>query len=510
MDKESGIDDSKQEADIKVFVNITHGEIAEDGKLFGTRKEDIACRHRFFHTACVCLSMFAMGWRNGLIGPTFPDLRLIIEEDLSRASWIFTAISLGGLIGTILGGYAYDRLNKLCVFVVVVMGMGLAAAIAPWCSHFAAMLSIHVLHGIFNIALDTAATTDAVVVWKHRAGPYMQAIHSLFSVGAIISPFVADPFLAEKISTSHGFNGTCVEDGYSLHNITLNETENIPLAVGYNNSNCSFDIGSNKDLYGPTRIYIPFLTATFVCLLASSTYFVVYFIYGNVYNKSLVSSNSTRSVNQKSHFLNKKLKVTFTLLLSITLTFYMITERCFIGFLMTFLTTELKWSKTEGSTASSIFWIAFAAGRLSGIAIVKYINISLVLVIFFSILTTGATLFLIGVIVNIKVLVWISIGVVGYGMSIIFASVFSWLSENVRRLTGKMASVLFICLSLGTMGAPVLLGYLMDNLTFMWFIYLVLILVCVVFVIYICILIVYKILERRHRVISKHENIQLK
>jgi len=29
------------------------------------------------------------------MGPTFPDLRLIMDKDLKTASWIFTCLSLG-------------------------------------------------------------------------------------------------------------------------------------------------------------------------------------------------------------------------------------------------------------------------------------------------------------------------------------------------------------------------------------------------------------------------------
>ena len=40
-------------------------------------------------------NLLFQGWRNGMIGPTFPDLRIIIDKDLSTASWLFTAKSLG-------------------------------------------------------------------------------------------------------------------------------------------------------------------------------------------------------------------------------------------------------------------------------------------------------------------------------------------------------------------------------------------------------------------------------
>ncbi|KAL4221145.1 hypothetical protein ACF0H5_019404 [Mactra antiquata] len=196
-----------------------------------------ATRHRFLHTACVCFSMFALGWRNALVGPTFPDLRLIIKEDLSTASWIFTAISLGGLLGSISGGMAYDRFNKTLVFAFIMAGLGTVASIAPWCNHFIAMFIIHVLHGGFASALDTAATADVTVIWRHKAGPFMQAIHGSFSVGAIISPFVCEPFLAKKISP------------LELNKTLKYDVTTLPSHDGYN----AIEIDLDRDDYAKIR-----------------------------------------------------------------------------------------------------------------------------------------------------------------------------------------------------------------------------------------------------------------
>ena len=40
-------------------------------------------------------TLLFQGWLLGLLGPTFPDLRLIVNKDLTTASWIFTTIALG-------------------------------------------------------------------------------------------------------------------------------------------------------------------------------------------------------------------------------------------------------------------------------------------------------------------------------------------------------------------------------------------------------------------------------
>ena len=39
-------------------------------------------------------------------------------------------------------------------------------------------------------------------MWKQGAGPYMQAIHFCFSLGGMISPLMAQPFLASDVCSS--------------------------------------------------------------------------------------------------------------------------------------------------------------------------------------------------------------------------------------------------------------------------------------------------------------------
>ena len=52
----------------------------------------------------VTFFFFLQGWIEALFGPTFPDLRLIINEDLDTASWLLTGTSIGFLVGSIVAG----------------------------------------------------------------------------------------------------------------------------------------------------------------------------------------------------------------------------------------------------------------------------------------------------------------------------------------------------------------------------------------------------------------------
>lgn len=56
-------------------------------------------------------------------------------------------------MGSVCGGFAYDRLNKIGLFVTVMTVMGITAIAVPWCSHIAAMLIVHVGFGCIEQAL---------------------------------------------------------------------------------------------------------------------------------------------------------------------------------------------------------------------------------------------------------------------------------------------------------------------------------------------------------------------
>jgi predicted MFS family arabinose efflux permease len=60
-----------------------------------------------------------------------------------------------GLLGAICGGFAYDRCNKIGVFVVIVIIMGISSAVTPWCYHLAAMLVVHGFHGVYAASFET-------------------------------------------------------------------------------------------------------------------------------------------------------------------------------------------------------------------------------------------------------------------------------------------------------------------------------------------------------------------
>lgn len=51
------------------------------------------------------------------------------------------------LLGCAFGGMAYDRFNKLGLFITVTFGLGGVVAVIPWCANFVVMLIAFIIMG---------------------------------------------------------------------------------------------------------------------------------------------------------------------------------------------------------------------------------------------------------------------------------------------------------------------------------------------------------------------------
>ncbi|XP_060598822.1 sodium-dependent glucose transporter 1C-like [Ruditapes philippinarum] len=367
------------------------------------------------------------------------------------------------------------------------------------------MLVVHGFHGVCAASFETAAIADIALVWKQKAGPYLQAMQFAFSVGAIISPLVAEPFLAKTITFPANFepivsNISTLVPQYLKH--TVKFTDKLAVQEEITGNISVTDIGESL-------IYIPYSVTALLCLLSASFFVATFSFYGSVYENLNDVSACEITSHRNRYFISKRMKYTFTMLLASALLLYVVSQNSFTGFLMSFLVSERKWSKAMGSVASSVFWITFGIGRLSGIVIIKFISMSSMILIFSSTCLSGAVIFLLAVIFDQVILEWMSIGVIGFGMSVLFGLPFLWLSKNVCTLTGKMASIFFIFHCVGTMGVPILVRYLIDKVSQMWFIYSNIFLSFSMFATFVIAIVSFNFMKRVHNR-SEKANIMLK
>ncbi len=129
-----------------------------------------------------------------LIGPSLEVFRNGAHVSKSRIGLLFTAAAVGYLVGSIITG---QLLKRTKVHTVLSAGLLIsAAAIAALSSvHiFWALVFLQALNGFGGALVDV--TGNAAVLWIHKGGPVMNALHLCFGIGATLAPLLVSRSLA--------------------------------------------------------------------------------------------------------------------------------------------------------------------------------------------------------------------------------------------------------------------------------------------------------------------------
>ena len=344
----------------------------------------------------------------------------------------------------------------------------------------------------------------------------MQILHFCYSLGAMISPLLAQPFLATNHCklTERGLNvsvtlsqnntgvpaakisvtETCKEllrsatadlcnsshVSKALHNISLQqsttkskfEKDSVSNFLNIVNTSRNVITKDCDEISSETNvIYIYLITAVIIALIS------IGFIAASFSSKQDADScqhqtkenciSTTESQTSPTHT-----KASVLGLVSLLLLLYCGTEISFVGFLSTFAYLEFNWSERKGAVATSVFWICFGLSRFAGIFFARVIKAIAILYIFPVLLLVSQLCFLLAALVNIEPLVLISVGMIGAARSVIFPSLFTWTTESVTRVTGRISSLFLTSSSVGVILFPLLFGYTMELFSPKWFLYL--------------------------------------
>ncbi len=140
-------------------------------------------------------AFLAMGISMASLGPTLPGLAGQVGATLGTIGVLFSARSLGSLVGSVGGGEIYDRAPGHPVMALMIVLMAGLTALTPYLPLLwlltGAMFLIGAVQGLLNIG------GNALIMWLHgdRVGPYMSALHLCFGVGTFLTPVIIAQFV---------------------------------------------------------------------------------------------------------------------------------------------------------------------------------------------------------------------------------------------------------------------------------------------------------------------------
>jgi len=145
---------------------------------------------KLYQTMGYDVAFIALGLVYVCLGPTLQALKAQTGVNLKRISYIFAAQSLGYLVGTQIGGRLYDAMPGHRVMSVALLTSALLMLFVPLISSLWLLVVVVLALGAFLGAVDVGCNTLLVWVHREKVGPYMNALHFFFGIGAAISPLL--------------------------------------------------------------------------------------------------------------------------------------------------------------------------------------------------------------------------------------------------------------------------------------------------------------------------------
>lgn len=136
------------------------------------------------------VAFVALGLVSASLGPTLHGLAANTGSSLSQISYLFLARSSGYLLGSVLAGRVYDRTPGHPLMVGALAAMTAMVLIVPTLSVLGVLIVVLLVLGMAEGLLDVGGNT--LLVWVHQPdiGPYMNALHFFFGLGAFFSPLI--------------------------------------------------------------------------------------------------------------------------------------------------------------------------------------------------------------------------------------------------------------------------------------------------------------------------------
>lgn len=151
-------------------------------------------------TISYCAAFIALGLVLTSLGPTLPALARQTSVTLGQISYLFVARSLGYLLGSLLGGRLFDRIPGHPIMAAMLLVMALMMALVPFMPWLWLLIVVLIVMGLAEGTIDVGGNTMLVWVHRNKVGPFMNALHFSFGIGAFLAPVV----IAQSRSISGG------------------------------------------------------------------------------------------------------------------------------------------------------------------------------------------------------------------------------------------------------------------------------------------------------------------
>ena len=136
-----------------------------------------------------------LGLGAAVLGPTLPALAAQVGLPVTGISGLFLA-GIGFTVGTALAARLFDRVPGHRLLALAQLWSAAMLVLIPLAPSLPALLIIIACKSVADGLINTGGNT--LLMWTHglRVGPYMNALHFCFGLGAFVAPFIVAQVVA--------------------------------------------------------------------------------------------------------------------------------------------------------------------------------------------------------------------------------------------------------------------------------------------------------------------------
>ena len=306
-------------------------------------------------------------------------------------------------------------------------------------------------------------------LWGEESGPYLQALHFIIMIGATVCPQLAKLFISIGSSIRSNSNSSSVSN---VTGITFLELKTVqPTNTSSSHSEVTLAEFETKvhDIYMFISLFAVLAAILHLAILSYSKCNLSH-INTNSRTESLDANCKKGNFRNSMHQGNRFRSIIGLAFLCLIVAFFGGLEEIFGAFLISFSINQLEWTASTGRDLVSVFWGSAATARFISIFLACCVKPRVLLgtcTIFSAVITIIMTFT-----VNLThISIWLGTVFVGLSIGSLVATVIS-MGKSFLNFSGFLSSVVFVSMFVGKIATPPLMGYLLQENGYMWFMYI--------------------------------------
>ncbi|KAJ6650145.1 Sodium-dependent glucose transporter 1 [Pseudolycoriella hygida] len=396
-------------------------------------------RKMLFTTTAILFGNLTFGCCLNVLPPALDNLRSKYNTTIDGISMVFTISTICYCIGAIACGFLSNCMNRQLIAIGSLTGSAFSIYMTPYCPTKIFFFVIGGLLGFSSGMYDSTQMVWIIEIWQHKSGPFIQAQHFCYAIGAIIPSLIVAPFLNEN---DHSSNTEMPQ----IHIPFLIIGTLTTLAVMYQSFLFIFCRYRTPPMYANDNFELIDDAKNTQCAVMAD-----------------FSENISNNEHRSDNFMGvSKRKIQ---LVSLTVWFlgcYGAMEVSTMQFLPIFgQYSSLKLPESVSSYVLTLLTGMFAVGRLIGILIISKVRSEVILVANFILVLTGNFILLHWANNNL-LMFWIGSAILGAGYSTIFPSYCAFIEKYLVFTSAIASSTIVLGATISSI-YPLIIGRIIEH-----------------------------------------------